>query len=541
MSVIFFSHFAKALHFLKEVKTGKIQPLQDADGYHWDSEQTPLSQEQLDLIADASGHRYIWSDAQTDLTWLIKEALPATSTVNESKYGGFSDWRLPTLRDLKTISSSEPDEFGVYVKDTLKGRVKGNYWSCSEHDHWSDRAWWNFSGNSATTEDYRDSKVIWGSEGGYAGMTSGRALNSARTILVRGVDILHREDWAWRLIEWSEREKLFEFPVTQPRIEEIAELCCRLAKSLPPEISCLKKLTKLTCRPYPDIQFDLFANTGLTELHLSTTYSGTKMETLPASISNLKGLVRLNARQIGLKSVHPAIGDLICLEYLDLRWNQIASIPESIGNLCSLKHLDLAGNPLENIPESIGGLSSLKILYLGGKSLQMIPESIGNLANLEQLGLAGCYADLPESMGSLRSLMQFNCSAPLTRLPASFLGLEKLQTVRMEGASSDFELRLLFGMHWLKSLALNDCLFQSIPDEISNLKSLEKLDLSGTKIAELPRSILALENLQTLDVSSTLLTSLPAWLADMKSLKMVVAKGIKSSLALPEKIKVRSW
>ena len=567
MPIILLSHFAYALLFLKEVKAGKIQRQQDADGYFWDSEQTPLSQKQLDLVADNNGNLYVWLDAQTNMSWFIKERLqessymPAKSYVNDRQYGGFSDWRTPTLRELKTLRSSEPDEFGVYVKDALKGRIKGNYRSCSDYEN-NDWAWWNFSSNSVNAEDYRDGKVIWDSEGEYAGMESGRALNSARTILVRGVDILHREDWAWKLIEWSEREKLFNFPVTQTEIEEITELRCISVRSLPPEISCLKKLRKLTCSNYPDIQDGLFANTGLTELNITQSYDrGHKIDALPTSLSNLQDLVRLDAKQIGLKSVHPAIGDLLHLEYLDLKWNQIESIPESIGNLCALKHLNLAGNeieiipesignlcelkhlvlagnPLETIPESIGRLSSLKHLDVGEKKLRIIHKSIGNLSNLEQLYLKGCFDELPESVGSLRSLVNLNCSAPLTNLPESFLGLEKLETVNITGVYSEFVLQLLFKMHWLKGLTLHECLFQSIPDEISNLKSLERLDLSGTKIAELPRSIMELENLQTLVVSNTMLASLPEWLADMKSIKIVEAKGIKASMSLREKVKV---
>ena len=541
MSVILFSHFAHALDFLKKVKIGKIQPQQGVNGFVWDSEQATLAHEQLELIADASGQRYVWSDAQSGLTWLIKDGLSHAANANDNRYGGFSDWRLPSLRELKTLSSCEPDEFGVYVTGALKGRLKGNYRSCSAYRHWSDTAWWDFSNNSATTEDYRDGKVNWGSEGEYAGVESGRSLNSAKLILVRGSDTLHREDWVLKLIEWSECEQLFDFPVIQHDIEEITELSFVLAKSLPADISRLKNLTRITCSVNPDILDNLFKNSRLTDLKLSATHGGSKLVMLPESINKLCNLVHLSAIQIGLKSVHPAIGDLEHLEHLDLRWNQIESIPESIGNLRVIEHLNLAGNLIETIPESLCSLSSLKILNLGGKSMRIIPESLGNLVNLEQLHLEGCYSEFPNSLGALRSLVHLRCLAPLTQLPESFINLRKLLTVCLVGAYIDFEQWPWFEMHWLKGLALSECHIQSIPGEISSMKGLENLDLSGTKITELPQSLLALENLQTLDVSGTLLTSLPEWLADMKSIRVVRAKGVKSTPELRKKIFVRYW
>ena len=69
-----------------------------------------------------------WIDDKTGLYWELKsygnrrmeytieEAYEYAKELNDEKFGGFEDWRVPTLDELKTICSIEPYEYkGDYV------------------------------------------------------------------------------------------------------------------------------------------------------------------------------------------------------------------------------------------------------------------------------------------------------------------------------------------------------------------------------------------------------------------------------------------
>nr|POE98020.1 putative wrky transcription factor 19 [Quercus suber] len=130
---------------------------------------------------------------------------------------------------------------------------------------------------------------------------------------------------------------------------------------------------------------------------------------------------------------------------------KIEKFPENLGNFKGLEKLDLSRTAIKGLPSSIeqnlGNVEGLEKLDLSGIAIKDLPSSIGRLTNLTVLTLKDCknLVCLPNAIWSLK------------------LG---------------------------NSLDLSKCSkFDNLPENLGNVKGLEKIDLSGTAIKELPSSI----------------------------------------------------
>jgi len=77
------------------------------------------------------------------------------------------------------------------------------------------------------------------------------------------------------------------------------------------------------------------------------------------------------------------------LNTLYINHNQLQAIPAAISQLRNLVKLDASGNRLSSLPPEIGLLSNLKELLLFDNQLQSLPNEMGTLYQLENLGLEG--------------------------------------------------------------------------------------------------------------------------------------------------------
>lgn len=531
-----FATFSDAIGFLKKIRIGKIQRKPNTDGYIWDSEDASLTEEHKSMIEEADGSKFVWTDPDIGLKWLIQDLSMSIERLNATKYGGHDDWRVPTLSELKTLSSNVKNSFGCYAKEGLENRIRGNYQSCTPYFHWQDKAWWNFDNGCSTTEEYSEGKIKWGSEGDFAGFEKDSYHNSARLILVRGVETHILSDWAKSLRDWAEIDNVFDFPVTQKNIEELESLAPYHASFLPAGIARLPKLTRLSCYSNAGIEDVLFSITGLETLELlSPNHSKPRLEEIPVSVQNLRRLVSLKATQLGLKKVHEAIGSLELLQSLNLSYNKIESVPNSIGDLGELRILHLGVNYITVVPNSIGQLQKLEQFSIGGH-FDHLPDSIGNLAQLQQMIIrSDKLSEIPKCFCNLSELQSLTCEAPLRRFSNDLDKLKSLKTLVIQNTFLESMPNDLFAMPWLHTLRITQAPIKRIPDEISGMTNLARLDLAGTQIAELPRSLLLLENLRFLNVSSTKIETLPEWLSEMKSLSSISGTGVKFPKVLRKK------
>lgn len=181
---------------------------------------------------------------------------------------------------------------------------------------------------------------------------------------------------------------------------------------------------------------------------------------------NLEGCTRL-------LEVHQSVGTLKRLILLNLKdCRNLVSFPKNVCLMKSLKILCLCGClKLEKLPQDLGEVECLEELDVGGTAVRQIPPSIVQLMNLKIFSLHGCKGQPPKISSSdffLSLLLPNKNSNSMCLSFPRFTGLSSLQTLDLSDCN------LLEG---------------AIPFDIGSLFSVEAIDLSGNNFVSLPSSI----------------------------------------------------
>nr|KAJ3422256.1 hypothetical protein HK105_000502 [Polyrhizophydium stewartii] len=184
-------------------------------------------------------------------------------------------------------------------------------------------------------------------------------------------------------------------------------------------------------------------------------------------------------------------------------------VPSTLCTLPNLTSLDVSNNLLTCIPESTEDLEQLKFLcgLIRGNNLSEFPDCICELVNLEYLFIGGKWENndrikyLPSGIGKLKNLRSLNS---LTELPEDIGDLKTL--IRLDlSQNSIYELPPEIGH--LKRL------------NFLHLRQLSILDLGYNRLTVLPREICEIESLQALILTDNHITSIPDDLLDLTELK----------------------
>uniref|UniRef100_A0A667WNZ2 Leucine rich repeat containing 18 n=1 Tax=Myripristis murdjan TaxID=586833 RepID=A0A667WNZ2_9TELE len=142
----------------------------------------------------------------------------------------------------------------------------------------------------------------------------------------------------------------------------------------------------------------------------------------------------------------------------------IVTFPKCLLKLTNIDELDLSRNLIQKLPDDIGNFRSLSWLDLHSNKLEAVPESIGKLMGLTHLNLCNNYltsAGLPATLGSLSGLKSLN------------LGLNRLDALPPDMA----------GLTSLQELGLFDNLFIRLPEFVSMLSGLTKLNIKRNPLS----------------------------------------------------------
>ncbi|XP_076599425.1 leucine-rich repeat-containing protein 18 [Chaetodon auriga] len=142
----------------------------------------------------------------------------------------------------------------------------------------------------------------------------------------------------------------------------------------------------------------------------------------------------------------------------------ITTFPKCLLKLTNVDELDLSRNLIQKLPANIGNFSSLRWLDLHSNKLESVPESIGNLVGLTHLNLSNnrlTSAGLPSTLGSLSNLKSLN------------LGMNQLDTLPPTIAA----------LHSLQELGLFDNLFIKLPEFVTVLHNLTKLNMKRNPLS----------------------------------------------------------
>ncbi|XP_060062385.1 leucine-rich repeat-containing protein 40 isoform X2 [Erinaceus europaeus] len=250
-----------------------------------------------------------------------------------------------------------------------------------------------------------------------------------------------------------------------------------------------------------------------------------------------------------LKSLTDDLRLLPALIVLDIHDNQLTSLPSAIKELENLQKLNVSHNKLKGLPEEITYLRNLKGLYLQHNELTCLPEGLEQLLNLEDLDLSNNrLTTVPASFSSLSSLVRLNLSSnQLSSLPAEISRMKKLkhldcnsnllETIPPELAGME-SLELLYlrrnKLHFLpefpsckllKELHVGENQIEMLGAEhLKHLNSILVLDLRDNKLKSLPDEITLLQSLERLDLSNNDISSLPYSLGNL-NLKFLALEG----------------
>ncbi|KFO53663.1 Leucine-rich repeat-containing protein 40, partial [Corvus brachyrhynchos] len=196
--------------------------------------------------------------------------------------------------------------------------------------------------------------------------------------------------------------------------------------------------------------------------------SHNKLRSLPEELLQLPRLRSLLVQHNELSLLPERLGQLLTLEELDVSSNQLTAIPTSCALLVNLVRLNLACNQLKELPADLSAMKSLRLLDCTKNYLETVPSKLATMASLEQLYLR---------KNKLRSLPEFPSCKLLKELHAGENQIEILNAENLKQLSS------------LCVLELRDNKIKAVPEEITVLQKLERLDLANNDISRLPYTL----------------------------------------------------
>ncbi|XP_033138243.1 disease resistance-like protein DSC2 isoform X3 [Brassica rapa] len=304
----------------------------------------------------------------------------------------------------------------------------------------------------------------------------------------------------------------------------------RLKRMVLRESWCLKEIPDLTNATSLE-ELDLHECKGLLEL-TSTIGNATKLKRcilsgccllkeLPSSMGSLINLEELNLSQsTGLKELTGCLNLEILsgcssLKRLDLRGTAIREVPLSIKSyLAHINKLDMSG--CRNLKEFPNVPDSIEVLLLCKTRIEEIPPWIENLSHLRRLVMYGCeeLKKISPNISKLENLEFLGLRKTgqsehhdrgddeFEDFPDLFEAVIEWDRNRWPGwiLASDLEVDYILS-RCLPAKALSLCLrsygLNTIPDCITRLSGLIKLDVKGFRVLEalppLPDSLLSLD------------------------------------------------
>lgn len=207
------------------------------------------------------------------------------------------------------------------------------------------------------------------------------------------------------------------------------------------------------------------------------------------NLTKLTKLKRLNlSYNIKLSQIEGVCG-LSRLKDLDLNYTNIVTLPD-LDIFPELHSLNIRNNPISGLNVNTD-LVKLKYLDISNTNIQNI-DFVHNFRKLARLSVRGTSVkDFPsiKYLSELESL-DFYCT-PINKLPA-LNKLEKLYFLNL-GYTNISSLEDIILPISLRSLVLEGTEISVIPENITSLSNLRRLDLSNMRLDSLPASILDLE------------------------------------------------
>lgn len=263
--------------------------------------------------------------------------------------------------------------------------------------------------------------------------------------------------------------------------------------------------------------------TDLTKLLLSSN----KLQTISEDIRLLPALLVLDVHDNQLVSLPSALGELEQLQRLILSHNKLTSLPVEVQMLSNLRCLHLQQNLLQELPKDLGRLSHLEDLDVSNNKLTSIPDSVADLTSLLKLNLScNSLKSLPPAISGLKNLKMLDCSRNhLENIPTTLAQMASLEQLYLRHNKLRF-LPELPSCQTLKELHCGNNQIEVLEAEhLKHLSSLSVLELRDNKVKHLPEEVTLLKGLERLDLTNNDLSSIPCALGTLPQLKSLALEG----------------
>ncbi|KAM7317756.1 hypothetical protein ACRRTK_022493 [Alexandromys fortis] len=244
----------------------------------------------------------------------------------------------------------------------------------------------------------------------------------------------------------------------------------------------------LTSRPRPELPeggFEYVAPAENVKIH------DNQLTSLPSAIRELDNLQKLNVSHNKLEMLPEEITSLKNLKALHLQHNELTCLPEGFEQLSSLEDLDLSSNRLAAVPAGFALLSSLLRLNLSSNQLKSLPAEISRMKRLKHLDCdSNLLETVPPDVGSMESLELLYLRRNKLRVLPEFPSSRQLKELHL--GENQIEMLGAEHLQHLQAILVLDLRgnkLRSVPEEMSLLQSLERLDLSNNDISSLPCSL----------------------------------------------------
>ena len=277
-----------------------------------------------------------------------------------------------------------------------------------------------------------------------------------------------------------------------PNLKKLILRGCKRLSKIHASLGNLKQLIQLDLNGCKSLK-SLPNKIGLEALEILDLGGCSRLEKFPEIVGNMLLLSKLYLNKTPIKDLPFAVEHVTGLIELDLEdCKNLSNLPNAYCSLMSLKILTLSGcSKIDELPENLGNLKCLEELNVSRTAIKALPISINLLKNLKVLSLRECEELSPKSsnklvnfqrrslypMGMLEHSLSSLCS--LTELDLSFCNLQSIP-IEIGCLSSLLELNLegnnficlpksMIQLSNLRGLELNFC---------TSLRSLPKLPLN---------------------------------------------------------------
>ncbi|MGR3809933.1 leucine-rich repeat domain-containing protein [Jiulongibacter sp. NS-SX5] len=275
-------------------------------------------------------------------------------------------------------------------------------------------------------------------------------------------------------------------------------------------------------------------------------------KTPEAAVAYLIGLAdtttKIDLSDYQLKAVPKEIFQFSELQSLNLSNNYLTEVPKKLWRLKKLKSVNLSKNELTNNSLRLKRNKSIKTLNFQYNYFTQLPKRVHKLKTVEDLFAGNNFLTDFEfqkikKRASIKNLNLYNSA--ISKLPRQLIRLSNLEELdlyynNLRSIGVD-----LSKFQNLRIVALSFNGMWKLPDEIGDLKGLEKLyahhnkiksipslsesvihlDLGYNLFEELPTSVLKLKNLREIDFSNCRLYEMPKELSQLSQLNTVFIGG----------------